>query len=50
LLGLVVVARVKAGWAPVELRADNEGRLVDVTVSAPGRPVQERLDLLARAG
>jgi hypothetical protein len=50
LLGLVVVAQVKAGWAPVELRADAEGRLVDVTVSTPGRPVQERLDLLARAG
>ena len=50
LLGLVVVAHVKAGWAPVKLRADAEGRLVDVTVSGPGRPVQERLDLLARAG
>lgn len=49
LLGLVVVAHVKAGWAPVALRADAEGRLVDVTVSGPGRPVQERLDL-ARAG
>lgn len=50
LLGLVVVAHVKAGWAPVQLRADDEGRLVDAIVSAPGRPVQERLDLLARAG
>jgi hypothetical protein len=50
LLGLVLVAHVKAGWAPVQLRADAQGRLVDVTVSGPGRPVQERLDLLARAG
>ena len=50
LLGLVVVARITAGWAPVEVRADTEGRLVDVTVSSPGRPVQERLNLLARAG
>ncbi len=50
LLGLVVVAHIKAGWAPVELRADAEGRVVNVTVSAPGRPVQERLNLLARAG
>src|SRR5688572_14666298 len=50
LLGLVVVAHIKAGWAPVELRTDAEGRVVNVTVAAPGRPVQQRLDWLARAG